>query len=277
MTLIGTDPEFFFTENNEVYPAKVAFAAAGVEPPLSSLFGDIIIDGAAIELNPEPGSPEILVDNMRELMFDAVESIESLIPQELVIKSVMPIDLKWAEDPELAVFGCDPDRSIWGRDFAPDSIDAAKHPWRYAGFHVHVSGVPADWGEEYILALDYTLGLANMAVADGRDATRREVYGKPGVYRVQPWGLEYRTPSSELMLSPVTAEFAFTLTKQVTENISMLDNFMGLIPERVLRNALQQTDPINAGNLYNIISTAVGLPALPTPPTENWKENWGVN
>lgn len=274
--MIGTDPELFFTEDGQVYPAKMAFIGAGIEPPLMSMFGKLIVDGAAIELNPQPGTPEDLVLNMQDLLNTAVTEIESKIPQRLDIKSVLPIDLGWAQkDASLAEFGCDPDRSIWGRESRPDTINAATHPYRYAGFHVHVSDV-GDWGDEHIMGLDYTLGLAGMVIAGGRDSARREVYGKPGVYRNQPWGLEYRTPSSELMTSPVYSEFAFQLAEMVTSNINMVNMFLELVPKEVLFSTLRSTDPHKAEEMYNIISTAVGLPGLPEVQPDNWRENWGV-
>lgn len=275
MLTIGSDPEFFFSQDGQVYPAKLAFEAAGFPERIPTMFGKVIVDGAAIELNPMPGPPDEVFMNTHALLEFAVYEIESNVDQNLEIVPEMPIDLKWAEqDEDLAVFGCDPDESIWGRELRPDTIDAAKHPYRYAGFHIHIG--LTDWDYDHIKLMDYTIGLATMAIADGTDAKRREIYGKPGVYRPQNWGLEYRTPSNVLLQSPPYTKFAYEVTHLVMQNPKMLESFIALIPEEVLQASLVSTDSEKARRFYNLISTSVGLPPLPKKQSTVWKENWGL-
>jgi len=274
MLTIGSDPEFFFVQNG-VYPAKLAFAEAGFDEQIRTMYGKVIVDGAAIEINPLPGPPEEVMMNTHALLEFAVNNLEGKVEQRLEIVPEMEIDLGWAkQDEDLAVFGCDPDESIWGRDSRPDTINAAEHPYRYGGFHIHVGLM--DWDDTHIKLMDYTIGLASMAIADGTDARRREIYGKPGVYRPQNWGLEYRTPSNVLLQAPTYSQFAYEVTHMVMSEPSMIELCLDLIPEEVLKTSLTSTDPEKARQMYNLISTSVGLPPLPGKQSKNWKRNWGL-
>lgn len=88
---------------------------------------------------------------------------------------------------------------------------AGGHP---IGGHIHL-GIPDVEGR----TLDFFIGLplAALEPARGRSYRREAGYGRWGDYREQPWGWEYRTPSSWLV-SPATTRIALALSWIVGKN-----------------------------------------------------------
>lgn len=236
-TTIGADPEVFITMNNRytgykgIIPAGLVLNKlrdtgseltnvevkdnAGIETE----HGVIFADGMSWELNPKPGNHRQVTDNIGSLLSTSLEALSYLTDQTLDLQlkiapssdvntSMIPL---WG-DPTLTEFGCDRDESIWPRKIEPSDIDAATHGQRYFGGHIHIGlgNNPKDFYRDInnvnrMIALadgilgmtgiimDYQLGY--LAIA------RRKVYGQPGVYRIQPHGIEYRTISNSWLLS----------------------------------------------------------------------------
>lgn len=109
-------------------------------------------------------------------------------------------------------FGCDPDEDIFNLETACTVLDAAEHPWRYCGGHMHFSGSKkiADDYQLAIRCLVVTAGVAAVVFSDVPQLERERtfLYGRPGKFRVQKYGednpfgkdyavgIEYRTPSA---------------------------------------------------------------------------------
>jgi hypothetical protein len=115
--------------------------------------------------------------------------------------------------PELRVLGCSPDICVHeGEISSRPPQDASKTDWRTGGFHVHFS-LPEITDiyntQSLVLACDATLGLTDVLLDHSNLARkRREMYGAAGKFRIQPWGVEYRTPSSAVAVHPeVTTAF----------------------------------------------------------------------
>lgn len=270
---IGADPEMFFIQDG-LYPARYVFNAHGIPDPFQTLGGSMIVDGVALELQPSAGELQDLVENTRSLLSTA----NAIFDNEFVLEPVAEFDTAYAKkDKEAAVFGCDPDKSAWGAGCKPGTIDAATHPWRYAGGHIHI-GHPTFFSEPNVRLtckkLDRTVGLAIQALGNNKDWRRRLVYGRPGIYRLQPWGMEYRTPSIYAFKSPEILEFTIHL---VQTSLDMnLDELEEVIPNKLLVNTMR-SDSDDAADLarelYATVATFYGLPELPDLP-ENWKEGW---
>jgi len=278
MYTVGTDPECFFHDPKMmVLPAKVVFDEWGLPDkfPVED-HGYLYVDGASLEFQPSAGSPEEVVNNLRELLRRSLELSPniSIVPQ-------LGIDLEWAKrDRRIAVFGCDPDLSAWGEGCAPACIDAAVHPWRYAGAHIHLGriGSPNYFKNRIINVskiLDRTIGLASMVVANNTDNLRRHVYGRPGIYRHQPWGMEYRTPSNNIIQSPIIAEYMFGLAIETVKLQKHYEMFRELIPDELLLTTLRGDDIGQANDLYSIVREVFGFGEIPQITT-GWKEAWEV-
>lgn len=124
--------------------------------------------------------------------------------------------------PELRVLGCSPDMCVYddGQELSRPSQDAKSTPWRTGGFHVHFSmpGLTEDLylSQSLVMACDAVLGLTDVLLEhtpNGRQ--RREMYGAAGRFRLQPWGIEYRTPSSAISVSPEVTTSFLSLAKSL--------------------------------------------------------------
>jgi len=293
---MGTDPEVFFVtgQPQNVIPAAVVYRKVGYESPINLPTGRIIADGAAMELQPEAtlGVPEML-ENLAALIrwgddvCTAYASETSRITRDgpnVAFWPEVPIDLDWCkQDPDLAVFGCDPDQSAWGEECRPATIDASKHPWRYAGCHIHlgVLGEPNYFRAEgqmhtNIKALDRTVGLASMVIADGNDHRRRGIYGRPGIYRHQPHGMEYRTPSNMILRSPKWMGFIFEIAVATVGLVSdgVYPELQAVIPDEALVWTLRSGNLDSAKEHYSRLASVFGLPSLPLVEPVNWRVEW---
>jgi len=280
---LGTDPEVFFTDiGNDVYPAGLVFGDHYGTDMIEMPCGNLIPDGVALEFQPFPSlEPAEVVANLKLLLQQGLE-MAALADKKLAIIPEMPFDLSWVErDPELGQFGCNPDKSAWGEECTPATIDASKHPWRYAGCHIHM-GVVDD--QDYFMqtgviervsqALDRTVGLAAMVLGNNQDARRRKVYGRPGIYRHQPWGMEYRTPSNVILRSPQVMEFIFKLTKKTVElSAEHRATMRAVIPDDIVIQVLQGDDMNLARELYRRMANVFCLDNLPYQDRQ-WERSW---
>lgn len=281
----GSDPEMFFTdEGGKVLPAGVVFDKLGIEHETPIMAGNLYVDGAALEVQPDPSEdPAEVVYNLRRLLEAGLE-VANAYGTTIQIVPELPIDLKWCEkDERLAIFGCDPDQSAWGEGCKPGTIDAASHPWRYAGCHIHVGvvGDPAFFQTHNRIQvvskfLDRTVGLAAMVISSGSDERRREIYGRPGIYRYQEHGMEYRTPSNPILLTPEVMEFIFKLAGEVVllTDQGQLDPMQEIIPDGLILEVLRSGDLSSAAKLYQLVSEVYGFEPIPVVHTQDWVENW---
>lgn len=281
---VGSDPEVFFTDKDKptIYPASMVFNKHFGGELIENQYGALIVDGAALEFQPFPSLiPEEVVANLRGLLEQGVE-MANIAGKVLAIVPEMAFDLSWCKrDHRLGEFGCAPDKSAWGEGCRPATIDATKHRWRYAGCHIH-AGVIED--QDYFLrggliecvsqALDRTVGLASMVLSGNQDKLRRNVYGRPGIYRHQPWGMEYRTPSNGILRSPQVMEFIFRLT-QITIELSAEHHrtMKAVIPDDVIVQTLRGDDLGLARELYMRMANVFCLDKIPQLGL-HWEDSW---
>ena len=232
--MFGTDPEAFATYNKKgkLYALPPVFFREDLEIDVKDngdhpiyledgKGGMVHEDGAAFEICVPPTTNW---EEMWEQCSDLVKSFNSLyldhLPPTLVNSSLAMIPTvnwdveRWEHKGptwEYATrFGCDKDYDAW-KEFAPpeevDVMDASKHPWRYAGGHLHFSLLGSDEIKnrplDIVACLAYTAGLAAIAYGNNLELEKLRSfrYGKPTKYRVQNYsngavGIEYRTPSA---------------------------------------------------------------------------------
>lgn len=235
----GTDPEYFagYVQKKKLFVLPPAwFRVYGKVPYIPEeikghhVFIDemkesgvlVMEDGVAFEFTVKPSS------DWKEL-FERVQLGKRLLSErilskfsndclpEIISQPTINFDVKrWAkENAEFRlclIFGCDQDFDACNYNAPGKVIDALKHPFRYGGGHLHVSGSAAI-KEEPILAVYsmlLTSGLSYVANSDTPelDKQRTYLYGRPGKYRIQEYsklfngmpntdvGIEYRTPSN---------------------------------------------------------------------------------
>lgn len=270
---VGSDPEVMMMINDRrpgrycgMLPAKFVLAQLEVvsnmindkiikdgrvkSPAMNTQYGKVFADGASWEINPLPGTPEEVTNNITGLLGYTKKAIDlcktDYIDLELAITPSVPLDIsmldKW-DDPDLTEFGCDPDKSIHPRIINPAKIDAAKHPWRYCGAHIHFGldrflddinfiGHPSEffmnWENLYTFNIicDATIGCLGILFDDivkDSAAQRRKVYGQPGVFRPQNWGIEYRTCSNSWLLSPRRSQIMLELATHIPQMFMNMD------------------------------------------------------
>ena len=260
MITLGGDPEAFFARDGKVIPAAVVFVENDILDDRIELdTGHLYVDGADIEFQPNPSEqPNEVLANITNLIEVACEFAD-VAETSLAIVPELPIDLEWCMDnPELAVFGCDPDKSIWGEECVPESIDASKHPWRYAGCHLHfgVAENPdffKDRVDLTIASFDRTIGLLSLATSDGLGEQRRQIYGRPGIYRHQPWGIEYRTPSNTLLANDKLVT-AYELGINVIKDIDTIGpRLKDAVPDEVVLSVLRYGSSKDAQKLLEVM------------------------
>jgi len=230
---LGTDPEFFVTDKKGKVLASDKFFPGKKEPwhfDINNEYQALFFDGIQAEMNIIPSKCRETVSYfVRQALIKAKEKIGSdhdilLKPSVRVQKSVIN-----GADPQAKIFGCEPDFNAYTLGQNTCEMDASKHPYRYAGGHIHIgmgskyakAGNPeyeiAKTEEGHIRAIkfiDYITGAILVMMDKGVDAKRRRTkYGTAGCFRPTPYGLEYRTPSCWWMKSPATFSLTFGLIR----------------------------------------------------------------
>lgn len=232
--LFGTDPESFpvYEKDGELYSLPPYYfrrvlgvsASDDKKHPIFLEKNEFRLheDGAAMEMAILPSSnPRDIFDRIQECANLASKMILSQFPDDcLPVLQFLPtvgFDVeRWKNMPEdffmSTTFGCDPSKDAWNLDKKSRIVDASKHPHRYAGGHIHISGSRMIENEPILAvkSLAVTAGCAAVAFSDVPDLERERTfeYGIPGNYRVQRYGknnhfgkdysvgIEYRTISS---------------------------------------------------------------------------------
>jgi hypothetical protein len=103
-------------------------------------------------------------------------------------------------------FGCEPDfdaylGGVQRQDGAADTIGN----WRTCGGHIHVGG---DFNcPDFVAALFVELFITIFGRVPVNNRTQRaKWYGKPGIFRPKPYGIEYRTPDNGWVRDPHRVE-----------------------------------------------------------------------
>lgn len=233
----GTDPEMFASYTNEVpdstfnpdVPFSVIPAYVGdTNIVLAPMGGDlkhplyaegdtykIIGDGAAYEINLK--APCTSPHQMWDMVNQAKDGLKTLLESagyKLYTHPLINFDFRrWWTDKYQAdaryywsmIFGCDPDQDAFNVNWLCKIEDESKHPYRYGGGHLHISGNDdmLKYPIPFVKLLAIYLG--NYGVVSSKDPelekVRAKVYGKPGKYRIQKYpdgsqGIEYRTLSN---------------------------------------------------------------------------------
>lgn len=219
----GADPEVFVTdEEGSVIPPAYFREYLGMpfEPdrkhPRFLVEDGITIheDGAAFEftLPPSESISELLKNIHRGYGLLQDKVLKNHLEYGMKIVPTINYDverwLTYRENEDFFYsfqFGCDPHYLAWEPEKEDEPVDAATHPYRYGGGHMHFSGLKV-FKENPIMAVrafDLTVGLAATAFSPvpELESIRTFRYGKAGVWRPQKYpdgsfGLEYRSISN---------------------------------------------------------------------------------
>lgn len=181
-------------------------------------------DGLAAEFPVTPGSAADIMAHMREAITVA-HKIANSTGTTLVSPPYVTFSPKWlANQPELRVLGCNPDQSVYdaGAGMMKPAQDPREITWRTGGAHVHFSVPGLDHKGDFmsvqslVLLCDLFLGTLDVVLEHSDlGLRRREMYGQPGKFRIQEWGVEYRTPSNVWMTTPQVSNVFLSVAELV--------------------------------------------------------------
>ena len=203
-------------------------------------------DGLQGELTiKESACRQFLMGRLREGIRHAIKIAEKnqLNFDLSATKAISSAILKKAK-PEARQFGCDSDYISWLGGY-PNciTVDPLTHMARYSGGHIHIGFLQSGHQEQEIVALsqfygkdyalqieqiltdsetkitlvkllDYILGNTAVLLDQSPASTkRRELYGKAGVYRTPPHGIEYRVLSNFFIAHPAITSLVLALAR----------------------------------------------------------------
>ena len=207
----------------------------------------VIEDGVAFEFTTQPTRD---YENMFDSLQFGLSELSNLLSQYDHHISVQPtVNYEIArfldvdDDYKMClIFGCDPDKDAILKNYVCQVIDALRHPYRYFGGHFQI-GCTDPRGrrliqthyEPFIKLCAIFIGNSVMASSSKTEleGVRAKLYGQPGRYRIQPWGIEYRTPSNSWITNRHTiskmfrgAQVAFQLLQNPKEGKAVIKSYL---------------------------------------------------
>jgi len=220
MTLkVGADPEFFL-RNGDKFVSAFDMVPGTKQKPHPVPSGAVQVDGMALEFNIDPATTETeFVYNINEVL----GHLRGMVPEEFdfAFEATAFFSKKHMDEQpdEARELGCDPDFNVYTGDVNPQPDE--ENTYRTAAGHIHLGwydkGHKLD--DQHIeevrmltKQLDYMLGIPSLIFDD--DATRRQMYGQAGTYRLKDYGMEYRVLSNFWLKSDAMMSWVFKHTEK---------------------------------------------------------------
>lgn len=279
---LGGDPEFFVADKKAGKILSASDFFPGKEKPIiitENLAGKmadtypskLFFDGIQAEIAPTPTAcREYLVDNYRACLkaaYDIVDKTSKMLMRPSVKVQRAVID---NAHPEARIFGCAPDFNAYTCGVNTCAMDASKHPFRYAGGHIHL-GVSSVYlkkdSPEYLIAkteqghlgtikmLDLFVGVLSVLLDNSPASTRRRSkYGKAGCFRPTPYGVEYRTMSCFWLKSPMLVSLMYGMARlawnvRINGEDDRVRKLIGC-DEETVRGIIDESDVVAARKLW---------------------------
>lgn len=257
---IGTDQEMFAVREKDYISAIPLIKGTKEDPEPLPSGGSIQHDNVAVEFAIDPATSKV---DLIQKIGNALQDVMNYLPYDVKIdvtpSAVFPDDQ--LKDPEASEIGCDPDFDAWdgGKKNEPPQ-GFAKQPMRTAGGHIHVGFVKGSrnnfleskLGRIHIVKMfDLFHGVVFSVLDSSTEALRRrELYGKPGCYRLTNYGVEYRTLSNFWINSPELVALVYHLTNDVLglirdkKSISLLQSVSGERIQEIIQDGMH-TEAMN--------------------------------
>jgi len=198
---VGHDVELFLTRNGQVVSA-IDVVPGTKQNPYEVAGGAVQCDNVLAELNIVPATTvdEFITNTLQvqQGLLDLLQTRGSGYDLEALGSWYM--DEQYLCDPRALVFGCEPDISVWTREYNIFEGNPSM-PLRSAGGHIHKSlPIPDEQSiMDYVVAWECTVGLGTL---HRENMERRSLYGKSGSFRPKEYGVEIRSPSNFWMATP---------------------------------------------------------------------------
>ncbi len=282
--VLGGDPEFFVANSRgKILSADKFFPGKGEPIRIDSDHAHqsrLFFDGIQAEIAiAQHSCREYLADNAQQCLSHVYRHIPK--DHKIVIKPASKIDMgviKGASE-EARIFGCEPDFNAYTRSVNTPEMDASRHPYRYAGGHMHF-GISSPYRDkdspEFLMAkmeeghirivrfMDLLLSIPTLILDSGAGSKRRrDKYGKAGCFRPTPYGIEYRTPSCWWLQSPLTMSLVYGFGRLAWTMVTVdADNDLRKVigfDEDTIRGAIDETDTITAYKIWEQLRPYVAL------------------
>jgi len=213
---VGTDGEFFLIGENGVPCSSIGIIGGEKGDPVLCEGGGYLEDCVAVEINPRPATfsegKEVFANNI----ISCIEEVRAKIAPLNLKVDISPAQLfpkSQLSCRAANLSGCSPSYNAWTRERITP-VDLAATQWRFASGDLHLS-----WNqledkmerrEEKLLAvkiIDVAMVCAEVMLSEPNE--RRYGYGRPGICRPTPYGVEYKSASNFWMGSRELMEWAF--------------------------------------------------------------------
>ena len=236
---IGCDPEFFLEDKKtgKVVSAHPHIPGTKERPHVLCGGGTVQLDGIACEIGINPAATS---SGFRYGLEDALFGVKKILKNKNLdfnfnFSPAVFFDKEYYEKeipPRCKTLGCDPDRDAY-RDGAINTFPVVdmndpRGIMRTGAGHLHFGWTEKKTTEDVEHLKDCLQLTRNLDLAFGYferkwdfDTDRRKMYGKPGCFRVKPYGMEYRSLSNAWLGQPDlwediyrTAVWTFRMTER---------------------------------------------------------------
>lgn len=266
---IGSDPELFIvnTETNKVVSSVGLIPGTKDKPYKKGLKKGFAIekDNILAEFNiPPVNNVDDFINNMN-YMKNYIDSFVKKINPNLGIlcSSSEEVDLDQLQSDEAKEFGCDKDYNVYTNSENPKPKGESTNI-RSCGLHIHLGYEKKNIDTSLCLVklMDWYLGIPSLFI--DKDVRRRNLYGKAGCFRLQPWGVEYRVLGGYLLKNDDYLKFIYQQIQYMLYNLNS-DIFItdNLVINTINNNNLELAKLlIKKNNLLNPIFRCAELQEL---------------
>lgn len=260
---LGSDPELFIinTKTNKVVSSVGLIPGVKDEPYRAEDMPDgfgIEIDNILAEFNIPPcHTCEEWINNIEYMKSYIRDFVKKVNPDyDIKCSAYEEVDPDQLQSPEANLFGCDPDYNAYTLKMNPKPSPKGKNG-RSAGFHCHFGyeGHNIETSIQLLKYFDAYLGLVSLLYDS--DSRRRSLYGKAGAFRLQPWGIEYRSLSSAMMANTTLLELIWN---QVNAAVQAFNKKCSIPDSAYVQTAINNSDTKLAQKLittYNLLAPVV--------------------
>jgi len=280
---LGADPEFFIANprgkilnSDRFFPHKNKPKRVSLKEALdnSSAEGKIYFDGIQAEFGMSPVICRVyfimaVKHILKEIQQDIGKNKIVLRPSVMVRKDILN-----KAHPDAKIFGCMPDYNAYTLTINTPPMNAEKHPFRYAGGHIHIGLIDTKYRPKpiykrqaailqneaehirWVKALDLFVNLLTLPLDNSPSAKRRRSkYGKAGCFRPTPYGIEYRSLSCWWLKSPIFVSLVLGLAQFATAQIYNKNGYETIlkilnISEEDVRGAINESDSVYAKKVW---------------------------
>lgn len=242
---VGSDPELFIINEKTGKVVSSIGLIPGekgnpyVAEDMPEGFG-LETDNILAEFNiPPVTSCEGFITNLN-YMKDYIRAFVKKINPDYNIKcsAYEIVDEDQLQSEQAKLFGCDPDYNCYTECENPKPNGELTNG-RSAGYHIHLGyeNPNVETSVKLIKYFDAYVGIPSLLY--DTDVRRRTLYGKAGCFRLQPWGIEYRSLSAAMYANETLMRIVWD---GIVRAINAYNRNIRLPESKLIRQAIDNSD-----------------------------------